>query len=158
MFLSPNMQAEDYETVLNVDIWYAISREVSATSKRGAYFGRSQGADNLLLQQVFVHGNRQDLASLCLVSRRVNAAATPWLYRSITLNSTTTKDHLSCFVNNKSAHLHLVRDFVMQGVNPSTESTQLGKLVDMLPRISNIDRLQFVSPFYAHASRLTTME
>ena len=46
----------------------------------------------------------------------------------------------------------------MQGVNPSTDHTQLGKLVDMLPRISNIDRFQFVSPLNSHASRLTTME
>ena len=109
-------------------------------------FERLLGADNLEPQQVFARGNRQDLAALCLVSRRVNAAATPWLYRSIILNSTTAKDHLSCFVNNSNANLHLVRDFTMQGVDSSTEFTELGKLVDMLPHISNIDRFQFVSP------------
>ena len=46
----------------------------------------------------------------------------------------------------------------MHGVDPSTESAQLGKLLDMLPHIYNIDRFQFVSALKSHASRLTKME
>ena len=38
VFLSPDMRAENDEVILNVDIWYAISREVSATCRRFAKF------------------------------------------------------------------------------------------------------------------------
>lgn len=44
MFLSPDMQAENDEVVLNVDIWYAISREVSATRRRFAKFWMPAGS------------------------------------------------------------------------------------------------------------------
>ncbi len=43
VFSIPSMHAEDRGVVLNLDIWYAISKEVSTVCKRSVKFGRCAG-------------------------------------------------------------------------------------------------------------------
>lgn len=66
-------------------------------------------------------------------------------------------DQLSCFVTNKNTNLHLTRVFTMQEDNRSMLEAQLGKLVEVLPKLSNIDRFKFVNSPDLYASKLTIM-
>ncbi|KAL2043879.1 hypothetical protein N7G274_003399 [Stereocaulon virgatum] len=109
------------EVTLNFDLWYAICEEL------------------------FRNERRQDLATLCLVSRQKNAAAIPWLYRCVTLDFSMVKDPLRCFNNTKELHSRLIQSLAVQGLDISKHDIEFRMLVEVIPRLSNLQRFLWKS-------------
>ena len=66
-------------------------------------------------------GTHKDLASLCLVSKQMKIAATPWLYHSIRLDFGLSCDHLQYLNRNIELYPRLVQEVAVQGIDPTMD-------------------------------------
>lgn len=101
----------------------------------------------LICQQIHTAERQQDLAAISLVSRTCNAAATPWLYRSVKL-AFSTRRSTSAFslrsIGKTSYHL-LVRDITILGHYPNSSHTTIAELKELVRSLPNLRRFSWKS-------------
>ena len=72
----------------------------------------------------------------------MNMAATPWLYRSIRIDFSSSWDRLQCLSSNIGPRLRLVRDVTVLGLDPAMDSTSVERLIQIIPAMSNLERFR----------------
>ncbi|KAK0513105.1 hypothetical protein JMJ35_004091 [Cladonia borealis] len=104
---------------LNFDLWYCVCR------------------------QIYGIGTHKDLASLCLVSKQMKIAATPWLYRSIRLDFGSSCNRPQYLKSILGLHPKLVREVAVQGLDPTMDRTSVESLIEIIPSIPNLERFHW---------------
>lgn len=98
-----------------------------------------------ICQRIYIAERQQDLAAISLVSRTYNAAATPWLYRSVKLDFSTCRSLFAFGLRHALdfSHKALVRDLFVLGHNPYESHATVADLAELIRSMPNLRHFRY---------------
>lgn len=88
-------------------------------------------------------GRQHDLAVLSRVSKLFNEAATPWLYRTVTLDFMKPIDDSKCLKTLELArHCFRIKELKVIGLFPMADYAPLLDLIELIPWLPNLQRFR----------------